>query len=40
MKLSIVIPAYNSASYIKKCVDSVLSVPLEKEVIIINDGHR
>lgn len=38
MKLSIVIPAYNSASYIKKCVDSVLSVPLEKEVIIINDG--
>lgn len=39
--LSIVIPAYNAESYLKKCVDSCLlqkgSVP-KYEIIIVNDG--
>ena len=39
MKLSIIIPAYNTERYIKRCVDSCLAISgIEKEIIIINDG--
>lgn len=38
MKLSIIIPAYNVEKYIKQCIDSLLLVALDKEIIIINDG--
>ena len=41
MKLSIVIPVYNVAKYVKKCVDSCYNQPVSHElyeIIIINDG--
>ena len=41
MKISIIIPAYNSEAYIKRCVDSVLAqTGAELEVIVINDGSK
>ena len=41
MKISIIIPAYNSEAYIKRCVDSVLSqTGAEKEIIVVNDGSK
>ncbi|MEL1240101.1 glycosyltransferase family 2 protein [Flavobacterium flavipallidum] len=41
MKLSIIIPVYNTESYLKRCLDSVFSQDLSTndfEVIVINDG--
>ncbi|MBQ3096148.1 MAG: glycosyltransferase family 2 protein [Clostridia bacterium] len=39
MKLiSFTVPCYNSAAYMKKCVDSLLRVGDEAEIIIVNDG--
>lgn len=41
MKLSIVIPAYNVAKYIDKCLSSLIDqdlLPTEYEIIVINDG--
>ncbi len=37
MKLSVVIPVYNEVSTIEATLDAVLAVPLEKEVIVVND---
>lgn len=36
--LSIVVPAYNSESYLNKCIDSLLVGGDEVEIIIVNDG--
>ena len=39
MTFSIIIPIYNSALYVKKCIDSVKSQSFSDfEVILINDG--
>lgn len=42
MKLSIIIPTYNSATYIKQCLDSIyknaLNIIDSFEVIVVNDG--
>lgn len=39
MKISIVIPVYNSSNYLKKCIDSVISQTYEDlEIIFVNDG--
>lgn len=39
MRLSIIIPCYNIASYIKRIMDSILSQSFEDfEVILVNDG--
>ena len=39
MKLSIIIPAYNTEEYIGQCIESVLNIKeIENEIIIINDG--
>ena len=41
MKLSIIIPVYNVAPYVRKCVESVLHQdldPQEYEVILVDDG--
>ncbi len=39
MKLSIVIPMYNTEKYIGQCIKSVLDIKgIENEIIIINDG--
>lgn len=38
-KISIIIPVYNSANYLEKCLDSIFSQTFEDfEVIIVNDG--
>ncbi len=38
MKLSVVMPVYNEARTIREILGRVLAVPLEKEVIVVDDG--
>lgn len=39
MKLSIIVPIYNVAPYLRKCVDSLLAQDIiDYEIILINDG--
>ena len=38
MKLFLLIPVYNANPTIGKLVDRVIQVPLDKEVIIVDDG--
>lgn len=40
-KLSIIIPVYNEAVYINRCLENIINVKIpnwEKEIILINDG--
>lgn len=37
LKLSIIVPVYNSEKFIRKCVDKLLQINLNKEIIVIND---
>ncbi len=38
-KISVIVPAYNAASWIKKCLNSIIKQTYENlEIIIINDG--
>ncbi len=38
MKLSVVMPVYNEAETVRDIVAQVLAVPLEKEILIVDDG--
>ena len=38
VKLSVVIPAYNEAATIREIVSRVVAVPIEKEILVIDDG--
>ena len=38
MKLSVVMPVYNEQATLKQVVERVLAVPLEIELICIDDG--
>ena len=38
MKLSVVIPVYNEELTIKEIIDRVLAVPIDKEIIVVDDG--
>ena len=39
MKLSIIVPVYNTAGYLTQCVNSLLAQPLsDYEIILVNDG--
>jgi glycosyltransferase involved in cell wall biosynthesis len=40
MKLSVVIPVYNERATLRQVVDRVLAVPLELEVICVDDGSQ
>lgn len=41
MKFSIIIPAYNVAPYIERCLDSVIADDYpDKEIIIVDDGSK
>ena len=38
MKLSIIIPVYNTEEYIRQCIDSVINIKnIETEIIAVND---
>lgn len=37
MKLSVIIPAYNEKDYILKIIEKVSNVPIEKEIIVVDD---
>jgi len=37
-KLSVIIPTYNEAGTVKQLIEKVNSVPIDKEIIIIDDG--
>lgn len=38
MKLSVVMPVYNEAETVRQIVAQVLAVPIEKEILIVDDG--
>ena len=38
MKLSVVMPVYNEAKTVREIVRRVLAVPIEKEILIVDDG--
>ena len=39
IKVSVIVPIYNSEKYLKKCIDSILNQSLKEiEVILVNDG--
>ena len=38
MKLSVVMPVYNEAKTVREIVNHVLAVPIEKEILIVDDG--
>lgn len=38
MLLSVIIPCYNEAATVERIVQKVLDVPVEKQVIIVDDG--
>lgn len=40
MYLSVVIPAYNVEKSLARCIDSVLTLQCEKEIIVVNDGSK
>ncbi len=40
MKLSIIMPVYNEKNTIQKIVDQVSAVPIDKEIVIVDDGSR
>lgn len=37
-KITFAVPCYNSADYMKRCIDSLLLCGMEAEIIIVNDG--
>ena len=41
MKLSVIIPVYNTEKYIEKCLDSIANQTLKDlEIVIVNDGSK
>lgn len=40
MKLSVVIPVYNVEKYLYQCVQSVLMLPSDIEIILVDDGSK
>lgn len=41
MKLSVIVPIYNSEKFLKKCIDSIINQRLESmEIFLINDGSK
>ena len=40
MKLTVVMPVYNEVDHIEQIVKAVLAVPVEKELVIVDDGSK
>ena len=41
MKVSVIVPIYNSQKYLDKCIKSILNQTYEKlELILVNDGSK
>lgn len=38
MKLSVVIPSYNEAATVRQVVERVRALPIEKEIVVVDDG--
>lgn len=38
MRLSVIIPVFNEASTVEEVIDRVAAVPMEKEIIVVDDG--
>ena len=39
IKISIIVPVYNTEKYLERCLKSILTQSLEEiEIIIVNDG--
>lgn len=38
MLLSVIVPVYNAGDYLKPCIDSLLALPWEMEIIVVDDG--
>ena len=39
-KLSVVIPVYNEIRYIQTLIEKVQAVPVEKEIVLVDDGSN
>ena len=43
IKISFIIPLYNCERYIRRCIESILSLPIVhsgKEILVVDDGSR
>lgn len=38
MLLSVIVPVFNAGEYLQPCIQSLLDLPIEKEIIIVDDG--
>ncbi len=38
MLLSVIVPVYNAGEYLKPCIESLLALPWEMEIIVVDDG--
>ena len=39
MRLSVIVPVYNTGKYLPKCLDSILNQTIDDfEIIVVNDG--
>ena len=40
MRLSIIVPVYNEEDTIGEVIEKLIALPLDKEIIIVNDGSH
>ena len=38
MLLSVIVPVYNAGEYLLPCIESLIALPVEKEIIVVDDG--
>jgi glycosyltransferase involved in cell wall biosynthesis len=40
VRLSIIVPVYNERAYVARVVEELMALPLDKEVIVVDDGSK